>query len=292
MATANYSDSLTNHTANNYNKHADFVYSDKFTSPIFQLLDAKPGERIIDLGCGTGELTRRIATIVGSSGSVYGIDSSQDMLDTASKTSGENESKIKYQQGDIQDLVKTLDPALKGTFDAVFSSATFHWCKANPGGVLDGIKWLLKPSGRMVWEMGGFGNCVGVRAALHQVVRRQGRDPHILDPWYFPTAEQYSQLLQNHGFTPLHVELIPRPTPLSTDLLGWLQTFARNTFLAEYDDEQAQRLLIEVADICRPDAFWSDDNPGEGVVAAEAGSGAQGWQVMYVRLRGVARPNQ
>lgn len=64
---------------------------------------------------------------------------------------------IHYSQGDIQDL-STLDASLKGKFDAVFSSATFHWCKANPGGVVETIKWLLKPGGRVVFEFGGFQN--------------------------------------------------------------------------------------------------------------------------------------
>jgi SAM-dependent methyltransferase len=70
---------------------------------------------------------------------------------------------ITFVQADIQAIEKHLDLSLKGKFDAVFSSATFHWCKANPGGVVESVKWLLKPGGRMVWEMGGFGNtCVAV----------------------------------------------------------------------------------------------------------------------------------
>lgn len=64
---------------------------------------------------------------------------------------------IGYAHGDIQDFT-TLDPSLKGKFDAVFSSATFHWCKSNPGGVVETIKWLLKPGGRVVFEFGGFQN--------------------------------------------------------------------------------------------------------------------------------------
>ena len=105
-----------------------------------------------------------------------------------------------------------MDPTLKGTFDAVFSSATFHWCKQNPGGVIDAVKWLLKPGGRLAFEMGGFGNwsvpvlvfllpaslrsvdcqSVGVRSAIHEVLRRKGVDPIPLDPWYFPNVSQYT----------------------------------------------------------------------------------------------------
>ena len=72
--------SLKNHTPENYNKNASFVYSDKFTSPVLDLLNAQPGEVIADLGCGTGELTAKVCAAVGSGGSVVGIDSSPKMV--------------------------------------------------------------------------------------------------------------------------------------------------------------------------------------------------------------------
>lgn len=61
-------------------------------------------------------------------------------------------------QADIQRLPSILDPSLKGKFDAVFTSATLHWCKDDPAGVVEGMKWLLKPGGRIAFEFGGFGN--------------------------------------------------------------------------------------------------------------------------------------
>ena len=79
-STSSYAANQTNHQATQYNSEASFVYSDKNTAAVLQLLDAKPGERIIDLGCGTGELTQVIQVIVGETGDVYGVDSSQDMV--------------------------------------------------------------------------------------------------------------------------------------------------------------------------------------------------------------------
>jgi SAM-dependent methyltransferase len=69
-----------------------------------------------------------------------------------------SKSDIYFARADIQAIDKFLNPNLKGKFDAVFSSAAIHWCKSNPGGVIESVKWLLKPGGRFVWEMGGFGN--------------------------------------------------------------------------------------------------------------------------------------
>lgn len=77
---ADHSSSLTNHNPSNYTKHAHFVYSDKYTSPVFDQLNAQPGESIADLGCGTGQLTEKLKAIVGDSGTVYGIDSSASMV--------------------------------------------------------------------------------------------------------------------------------------------------------------------------------------------------------------------
>ncbi|BEI82382.1 hypothetical protein CcaverHIS002_0302500 [Cutaneotrichosporon cavernicola] len=282
-----YTASLTNHTTENYLKHGDFVFSDKHASPILNMLNPQPGEAIVDLGAGTGQLTEKIKLAVGVSGRVVGIDSSEDMLKHAAINSGKLD--VAYFKGDIQDHT-TLDPSLEGKFDAVFSSATFHWCKRDPGGVVETMKWLLKPGGRAVFEFGGFGNVTGVRGALHEVVRRHGGNPIESDPWYFPTAEQYSKLLIKHGLQPVQVDLVPRPTALSTDMVGWLKTFARNSFMMAFNQTEADKMMDEVSEMTRPDAFWCDSAPGAGILADSPCAEAcpSGWEIMYVRLRGIA----
>lgn len=102
---------------------------------------------------------------------------------------------------DIQHLAfpTDWDESLKGSFDAVFSNATLHWCKQEPAGVLERVKKVLKPGGRFAAELGGFMNVVGVRSALHQVLRQRGYNPVELDPWYFPTADEYKKVSDNPG---------------------------------------------------------------------------------------------
>lgn len=78
-----YSNSLTNHTTENYLKHANFVFSAKHSSPILDLLSPQPGQSIVDLGAGTGQLTEKIKLAVGESGIVVGIDSSEDMVSSS-----------------------------------------------------------------------------------------------------------------------------------------------------------------------------------------------------------------
>ncbi|KAL0252968.1 hypothetical protein I308_102362 [Cryptococcus tetragattii IND107] len=279
--------SLTNHDPNTYRTHASFVFSAANSAPVLRLLNPKPGEKIIDLGCGTGEITIAIKEVVGDQGIVTGVDANQSMLDSA-KNSGP--STIKWIQADIQaaESFAKAHPEYESAFDAVFTSATLHWCKDSPEGVVQLINWLLRPGGRMAFEFGGFGNACGVRAALHHTIRAKGINPIHLDPWYFPTANQYEKVLQSGGLTPFDVHLVPRPTPLPTTLEGWLVTFARNSFLSSFDDNEAKSIMKEVVEICRVDNYWSEENPGMGIKGPDEG-GESGWEVLYVRLRGVAQ---
>ena len=66
-------------SASEYNKTASFVYSTEFTTPILALLDPKPGDKIIDFGCGSGEVTLKLSEIVANVGVVVGVDFSQSM---------------------------------------------------------------------------------------------------------------------------------------------------------------------------------------------------------------------
>ncbi|OWZ62728.1 hypothetical protein C366_01499 [Cryptococcus neoformans Tu401-1] len=284
-----HNSNLTNHDPNAYRTHASFVFSAANSAPVLGLLNPKPGEKIIDLGCGTGEITIAINQVVGQQGNVIGVDANQSMLDSAASS---EPSTIRWIQADIQaaESFAKAHPECEAAFDAVFTSATLHWCKDSPEGVVQLIHWLLKPGGRMVFEFGGFGNGCGVRAALHHAIRAKGIDPIPLDPWYFPTVKQYEKVLQSGGLIPSNVHLVPRPTPLPTTLEGWLITFARNSFLSSFNDDEAKTIMKEVVEICRVDSYWSNENPGTGVKGSSEGGegGESGWEVLYVRLRGVA----
>lgn len=88
--------------------------------------------------------------------------------------------------------------------------------------------------------------------------------------------------------SPGAIELHQRPTPLTTDLYGWLKTFARNTFLAKFSDEEADIMMREVVESCRPDNYWCDATPGLGMAPTAGEASNEGWVVHYVRLRGSA----
>ncbi|KAG6909263.1 hypothetical protein DXG01_001325 [Tephrocybe rancida] len=149
-------------SASLYNKTASFVYSSEYTRPVLELLAAQPGERIIDFGCGSGEITLQLQKHVASApgGVVVGTDFSESMIAKA-KQNGVKHAFV----GDAQTLELPNEfSGIDQKFDAVFSNAALHWCNRDPAGVLESAKKVLKPGGRIAAEMGGFLNCVDEEA--------------------------------------------------------------------------------------------------------------------------------
>ena len=94
------------------------------------------------------------------------------------------------------------------------------------------------------------------------------------------------QLLEANGFKVEHISLNPRITHLDTDLYGWLETFARHSFLSDYSDEEAKEVLMEVVRKSELDSRTMSD-------IGKPFEDSQGqWSVMYVRLRFVATLEQ
>jgi trans-aconitate methyltransferase len=210
-----------------YASNARFV-SD-LGQPLLQLLQPQPGDLILDLGCGDGALTEKIADY---GCAVIGVDSSYPQL-KAAKDRGLNVTVMDGHQ-----------LSFRCKFDAVFTNAALHWMK-QPELVLTGVAGSLKPFGRFIGEFGGKGNVERIRSALYAGLQRHAIDPTPIDPWYYPSSEEYSKLLSNAGFTVNYIELIPRPTKLPGDILDWLEIFAQ-PFTQALDESQRSGFLKEV----------------------------------------------
>ncbi len=233
-----------------YARNARFV-SD-LGAPVVELLAPRPGERILDLGCGDGVLTKKLAEL---GCEVVGVDASAAQVQAARRLG------LDARVADGARL------AFDAEFDAVFSNAAIHWMKPADD-VIAGVWRALRPGGRFVGEFGGHGCVATVKRALIDALRRRGIDGEALNPWYFPTVEDYSARLARRGFAVRYIALIPRPTPLPTEINGWLETFAQS-FMAPLADNDRAGFIDEVCETLRPDLCDSDGK----------------WSADYVRIR-------
>jgi trans-aconitate methyltransferase len=213
-----------------YAKHARFV-SD-LGAPVIQLLAPKAGERILDLGCGDGALTAKLAA---TGCQVTGIDASPEQIEAAKRLG------LGAHVGRGEDVRSLFAP---GIFDAVFSNAALHWMR-RADDVIAGVHEILRPGGRFVGEMGGHGCVQTIRDALVRALGRRGIEGEVYVPWYFPTPGDYATRLERVGFRVDSIALFARPTPLPGDVVHWLETFAQ-TFTAPLPPEERAGYLDEV----------------------------------------------
>ena len=241
--------------ADRYSEHAHFVPT--LGQPVLELLKPMANQRILDLGCGDGVLTQRIADC---GATVVGVDAAPDMVDAAKA------------RGIDARLMDGAHLCFEREFDAVFSNAALHWMKEDPDAVIAGVAQALKPCGRFVAEMGGHGCIAAITVAIVAVMARYGIDAKRIIPWYFPTIEDYRARLEKQGFQVDYIELIPRPTPLPTNMAGWLDVFTA-TFFSRLPEAHRVAARDEVIDLLRP------------VLCDEQGR----WTADYIRLRFAAR---
>ena len=238
-------------TSDAYRTNASYVPA--LGAAVLELLDPRPGERILDLGCGEGALTEKI---VAAGASVVGIDASEEMIAGARA------------RGLDARLMNAERLQLEREFDAVFSNAALHWVRDHDA-MLEGVRRALKPGGRFVAEFGGHGNIAAIQVAIRSVLSHRGWETNIHR--YYATPTEYSARLRAHGFDVKDIALIPRPTPLPTGMRGWLETFERAT-LDRLPQHQRDQFIREVEDLLKEEVCDSEGN----------------WTAHYVRLRFLA----
>lgn len=238
-----------------YAKNGSFVPG--LAGGVLQWLDARPGESILDLGCGDGQLTQRMAA---AGAHVAGVDASPEMVEAARGRG------VKAQVGEAESL-----PFADAMFDAVFSNAALHWVRGQDAMMAE-VYRVLKPGGRFVAEMGGHGNIAAIRVAFMAVLARHGLAEREVEENYYPTPDEYARRLTGHGFDVERIELIPRPTPLGTDMGAWFQTFRRGV-LESLPAGERDAVVNETVALLAPGLR---DREGH-------------WTGDYVRLRFIAR---
>lgn len=235
-----------------YARHADFVPA--LGDAILRQLNPQPGERVLDIGCGDGVLTE---ALVARGATVVGVDGSPAMVEAA-RARG-----LQVVHADAQRLPTTAP--FDVPFDAVFSNAALHWMP-DADGVLAGVVRVLRPGGRFVAELGALGNVAAIATALRAALATRGLAPAF--PWYFPAPDIYADRMRRAGLEVDDVTVFPRPTPLPTDMDGWLETFA-GSILAQVPEAERGPVRAATVALLRP------------ALCDERGR----WVADYVRLR-------
>jgi trans-aconitate methyltransferase len=237
-----------------YSTKHNFVF--KYGEDLISWLQPKEGERILDVGCGTGELTNELSK---SGATIIGIDASEQMI-----------KKAKEQFADIQFFVKdATNFSFDEPFDAVFSNATLHW-------INDQLKALqcvynsLKRGGRFVFEMGGKHNIQSIHNAVKKAMEQAGlKDKIPTVSNYFPSVAEQTNLLEQVGFIISDVAYFNRPTVLQGEdgMKNWIVQFC-TFFFTQISPEEKENIINRAVDILQPMAYKN------GI-----------WYADYVRLR-------
>lgn len=223
----------------------NYLYEDKHAfvwqhgEDLLRLLNPKPGEFILDLGCGTGQLTKKIA-IAGAD--VLGIDAASSMIEKAQA----NYPHLRFEVGDARNF--QIDQPV----NAVFSNATLHWVK-EADAVIKCISQNLKPGGRFITEFGCKRNVDAIAQALEFALTKIGvSEPQTRNPWYFPSLGEYTLKLEQHGLDVIYANTFPRPTVLAdgeAGLKNWIQMFANSFFVGLSPQQQTQVTEIVEAEL-------------------------------------------
>jgi len=241
--------------AEQYEAGYSFVW--QYGRDLVALLAPRAGERILDVGCGTGQLTAEIAA---SGAVVTGIDSSAAMVEQARR----NAPGLGFE---VQDVCRL---PYREEFDAVFSNAVLHWVpRAEEAAAA--MARALKPGGRLVVELGGRGNVRELMAASDRALRDLGvANPERYHPWFYPSVGEYAAILERNGLEVRFAALFERPTPLEKGLIAWYEMFGG-------------RLVEGLVPDRLPEYYRLVEQ-----FASEKLKGQNGWVADYRRLRVVA----
>ncbi len=235
---------------------------------LISILNPQKGQNILDLGCGTADITRLISD---TGANVVGIDSSLEMLE---------QGKIKYPGLDLR-CVDVIDMNYLNNFDSIISNAALHWVHDSVTAVKN-MNHALKLGGNLVLEFGGHGNINNIQSSIINVLYNLGyKDNSRRKIWYFPTIGEYTSILENNGFNVTTALLYKRPTLLEGEMgmENWIRQFASGYF-----DNLFEQQVESIMDIITESSKKRDYKSSLRATNYKDGM----WMADYVRLRVVA----
>ncbi|WP_455716221.1 class I SAM-dependent methyltransferase [Anaerosporobacter sp.] len=244
---------MTNIKWDSKNYASNFSFVHEYGQEVVNLLDVTEGMTVVDLGCGNGQLTKKLSDM---GTKAIGVDASEDMLVLARKSY----PKLEFINSDATSFT------VGENVDAIFSNAVFHWID-NQDDLIANIAKQLKEGGQLVCEFGGYGNTELVQASLEREF--QSRGLHYRRNFYFSTIGEYAFKLEKHGLLVKYATLFERPTKqIGEDgLANWIHMF--NLLPFQGVEETVQEEIIQsVVEELRP-VLYKEGN----------------WYLDYVRIR-------
>jgi trans-aconitate methyltransferase len=236
-----------------YEENARFV-SD-LADEVVRMLDPKRGERILDIGCGDGYLTEKLASY---GAELVGVDYSETLVEAARKRG------VDARHGNGEEL------QFDGEFDGAFSNAAMHWMlRANDTAA--GVFRALKPGGRFVGEFAGAGNAKIIRREVHEALEQRGIDSSAIDPWFLPEEDEYRRVLSDAGFVVSYLRLFDRPVSIDYPLAQWIKTFG-SPYIKALKNGDEHEFLAEVSEKLKTELLQEDGK----------------WTIDYTRIRFMA----
>jgi trans-aconitate methyltransferase len=232
----------------------NYAFVHQYGNSLIEWLQPQAGEQILDLGCGTGELTAKLAA---TGAQVTGLDSSAAMIENARK----NFPQLTFV------VANAASFSLPEQFDAVFSNAALHWMPEKEQ-VAARMYQHLKPGGRLVLEMGAKGNVGSLLQALEKAMQQHGYQYRPC--WYFPSVGEYTSILEQYGFRVHQVHYFDRATELAdpeNGIIDWFNMFGGH-FFENIPGEARTAILQQVQQELKASCFRNGR-----------------WYADYVRLR-------
>jgi ubiquinone/menaquinone biosynthesis C-methylase UbiE len=202
--------------AADYNRNSQNQY--RWGMELIRQSRVKPGEKVLDLGCGDGKITAVIASIAGK-WNVTGVDASKKMIKFA-KSNFPDGIEFIAEKGENIDFLRE--------FDLIFSNACLHWI-ADQDRVIKGVYRALKPGGRIFFQMGGKGNAGVMNMIVDDMIKKREWSKYFknfVPPYHFHSAAGYRKFLKTAGLKPVKIVLMPKMAKhdAGSGLAGWMRT--------------------------------------------------------------------
>jgi SAM-dependent methyltransferase len=226
--------------------------------------NVRSGDRVLDIGCGTGHTTRQAARAA-RAGRAVGVDVSAPAIERARELAeSEHLANVTYDCADAQ-----VHPFPPGSFDLAISRFGTMFFR-DPVAAFANIREALRPDGRlvmMVWQAGERNEWdVALRRSLGVASRQVDVTPPAPDPFALADAATVTEILETAGFADVAFTDVREPVFYGPDLdvaLDWVQGFAcTSQVLEQLDladaDRAVERLRQTLGAHLRADGVWFD----------------------------------